>query len=475
MRLDEPGWWYGSGRREELVARLLAPLGELYGSVLQSRFEGHGPYASRLPVICIGNFTAGGTGKTPLALFVMNYLTSLGESPVCLTRGYGGSVAGPAWVARGASTAREVGDEPLLLARAGPTLVARDRKAGARLIEEEQAPASVIVMDDGMQNPELKKDLVLAVVDGSRGLGNGRVIPAGPLRAPLEFQAGLVDCVVVNGAGGEHAYAEGSVIDRLKRSFPGPVLAAEVAPVGDVEWLKAAPVVAYAGIGSPDRFFQLLADLGAEHHRAQSVPRPSRILAGGCRSAPGRGLEHWRSARDDGEGPGAARGRDGEVRGASGRVARACHPPQVRGARSHAAHVAHRCDAQGQGAGQTRRSALTLLVDGLEIAAERNLGRGIGFLQLDAPVAQIGKLDRLAGDGAAHELARRDNLELAVEVADLSLATDAEQFVEFIHQIPRRGGGRARGPRTHVVVKSNRQSVGRRQGFRGQFSFSSLR
>jgi tetraacyldisaccharide 4'-kinase len=239
-------------------------LGELYGSVLQSRFKSHEPYRSRLPVICIGNFTAGGTGKTPLALFVMEYLQSLGESPVCLTRGYGGSVAGPAWVVRGTSTSREVGDEPLLLARAGATVVARDRKAGAQMIEAGAVPASVIVMDDGMQNPELKKDLVLAVVDGSRGLGNGRVIPAGPLRAPLEFQAALVDCVVVNGPGGDNAAEEGSVIDRLKKSFPGPVLAANVVPVGDVAWLRSAPVIAYAGIGNPDRFFRLLAVLGAD-------------------------------------------------------------------------------------------------------------------------------------------------------------------------------------------------------------------
>jgi tetraacyldisaccharide 4'-kinase len=262
VRLDEPSWWYGAGRQEALLARILAPVGELYGSVLQSRFKGHEPYISRLPVICIGNFTAGGTGKTPLALFVLEYLQSLGENPVCLTRGYGGSAAGPVWVARGTSTAREVGDEPLLLARGAPTLVARDRKAGAQAIEEGAVAAGVIVMDDGMQNPELKKDLVLAVVDGSRGLGNGRVIPAGPLRAPLEFQAALVDCIVVNGVG-DTAEEEGSVIDRLKRSFPGPVLAANVAPSGDVAWLRAAPVIAYAGIGNPARFFDLVAELGA--------------------------------------------------------------------------------------------------------------------------------------------------------------------------------------------------------------------
>lgn len=264
VRLDEPQWWYRSGRREDLVARALGPLGELYGSVLQKRFKAHEPYRSRLPVICIGNFTAGGTGKTPLALFVMEYLQSLGETPVCLSRGYGGSAAGPVWVAHGKSTAREVGDEPLLLSRAGPTLVARDRKVGAQTIEDGAVAASVIVMDDGMQNPELKKDLVLAVVDGSRGLGNGRVIPAGPLRAPLEFQSALVDCVVVNGPASSQTAGEESVIDRLKKSFPGPVLAAGVAPVGDVQWLKSAPVIAFAGIGNPARFFGMLAELGAD-------------------------------------------------------------------------------------------------------------------------------------------------------------------------------------------------------------------
>jgi tetraacyldisaccharide 4'-kinase len=236
-----------------LASTLLAPFGDLAAFLAESRFKSRQPYRSRLPVICVGNFTAGGTGKTPLALFIMDYLKGRGESPVCLTRGYGGRAAGPAWVDPATHTAREVGDEPLLLARAGPVLVARDRTAGVKAIESGGAPASLIVMDDGMQNPAIAKDLVIAVVDGERGLGNGRVIPAGPLRARLEFQTGLADCIVVNGRGGETG-SQGRVLESLKRSFPGPVLAARAEPAADTSWLGAAPVVAYAGIGHPERF-----------------------------------------------------------------------------------------------------------------------------------------------------------------------------------------------------------------------------
>ncbi len=155
----------------------------------------------------------------------------------------------------------------MLLARAAPTLVARDRRAGAEAIEREERGHTVIVMDDGMQNPSLAKSLVIALVDGKRGLGNGRVIPAGPLRAPLEFQFGLVDCIVVN----EPAAADrdggttqpGSVREALRRDFPGPVLVARTEPTGEVGWLTQQPVLAYAGIGNPGRFFDMLAGLGA--------------------------------------------------------------------------------------------------------------------------------------------------------------------------------------------------------------------
>lgn len=258
MRLDEPVWWYGENARDSRLARALSVLGLVYGWVARMRFRWTSPYRSRLPVICIGNFTAGGTGKTPLALLIAEDLRAQGFAPVCLTRGYGGSRHGPAWVTAGEDTAADVGDEPLLLARVAPTVVARDRAAGVRFIERDCKPETVIVMDDGLQNPSVAKTLSVAVVDGARGLGNGRVIPAGPLRAPLDFQLGLVDCIVVNAAG------EGRLLDDLRRSFPGPVLAAEPVPGESAADLKETAVVAFAGIGHPARFFALLERIGAK-------------------------------------------------------------------------------------------------------------------------------------------------------------------------------------------------------------------
>jgi tetraacyldisaccharide 4'-kinase len=260
VRLDEPSWWYRQAPTG-VAASLLSPVGAVYGSVARMLYERSTPYRSRLPVICIGNFTAGGTGKTPLALYICNHLKQAGHEPVALTRGYGGSLEGPYWVNAGSDKARDVGDEALLLARVAPTQLARDRQQGARAIETGPHPATVIVMDDGLQNARLAKDLSIALVDGVRGIGNGMVIPAGPLRAPLDFQLELTDAVVVNepvpGAGDR-------IADWLRTHFNGPVLRAATVPSEDAGWLKGLRVVAWAGIGSPQRFFAMLAHLGAE-------------------------------------------------------------------------------------------------------------------------------------------------------------------------------------------------------------------
>src|SRR5262245_45189235 len=255
--LDEPAWWYRD--RSGLVPLCLGPLAALYGWAAQARYARVTPYRSRLPVLCVGNLTAGGTGKTPLALHLCRHLSAAGLRPAALTRGYGGRLSGPHWVGAG-DTAADVGDEALLLARTAPTLVARHRGAGARAVEA-AGSADAIVMDDGLQNPQLAKDLSLAVVDGSRGLGNGRVIPAGPLRAPLAFQLELIDVIVVNEA---VAGTDGRVADTLRHRFDGPVLRATTVAAGDAAWLKGARVVAWAGIGAPQRFFAMLRALGAE-------------------------------------------------------------------------------------------------------------------------------------------------------------------------------------------------------------------
>lgn len=281
MPLEEPSWWYDPAGRSSARARLLAPLGDLAGHLAVRRYQRTSPYRSRLPVICVGNFTAGGTGKTPLSLHIAEHLKSAGESPVYLTRGYGGTRPGPVWLDAARDTARDVGDEPLLLARQASVMISRDRRKGALAIEQGARSASVIVMDDGLQNPALAKDLTLAVVDGVRGLGNGRVIPAGPLRAPLDFQLGLIDGIVVNGGGEAPA-----VLEELKRYFHGPVLHASAVAAGETRWIEDRPLVAFAGIANPVRFFSLVERLGgriserivfADHH-AFSEADAKRIL-----------------------------------------------------------------------------------------------------------------------------------------------------------------------------------------------------
>jgi tetraacyldisaccharide 4'-kinase len=281
VRLDEPSWWYREPA--DIAARILEPVAAVYGWVARARYYQRRAHKARLPVICVGNFTAGGTGKTPLAIYLCERLKAAGHEPVALTRGYGGRLSGPYWVNPHTDGARDVGDEALLLARVAPTLIARNRRLGAQAIERGPYPVTVIVMDDGLQNPTLAKDLTLAVVDGRRGIGNGRIIPAGPLRAALDMQLELTDGVIVN----ETAGRPGEVADWLRHRFAGPVLCTNTAPGPDLAWLRDAKVVAWAGIAAPERFFSLLADLGAElvervafpdHHRP-SAAEAQNLLA----------------------------------------------------------------------------------------------------------------------------------------------------------------------------------------------------
>src|SRR5262249_23086847 len=185
-------------------------------------------------------------GQRPLDPSRCQALKDRGQRPVAMSRGYGGLLAGPYWVDAERDVAREVGDEPLLLARTAPTQIARNRAAGARAVEIGPHPATLIVMDDGLQNPSLAKDFSLAVVDGARGLGNALAIPAGPLRPPLEFHLERTDAIIVN----EPAGAPSGVTDWLRRRFAGPVLRARLA-AERADWLKGARLIAWAGIGAP--------------------------------------------------------------------------------------------------------------------------------------------------------------------------------------------------------------------------------
>jgi tetraacyldisaccharide 4'-kinase len=280
VRLDEPPWWYRADARG--IATWLAPLASAYGRAAIWRYARTPGYRSHLPVICVGNFTAGGTGKTPLVMYLCEHLGGIGQRPVALTRGYGGYRTAPHRVTD-ADTALSVGDEALLLARAAPAVVARDRALGARAIEQDPAAATVIVMDDGLLNPQLRKDFAIAVVDGGRGIGNGQVMPAGPLRAPLEFQLGLADAIVVNDAA---AGAGDQTAEWLRRRYNGPVLRSSTVAAGDTGWMKGQRIVAWAGIGAPDRFFTMLEKLGAavmetvkfRDHQPLGEPDAGRLL-----------------------------------------------------------------------------------------------------------------------------------------------------------------------------------------------------
>jgi tetraacyldisaccharide 4'-kinase len=260
----EPEWWYAAA--SDWRAQAMRPAATVWAWAAMRRQQRAVPQRSGLPVICIGNFTAGGTGKTPLSIHVARALMAAGERPVFLTRGYGGRIAGPHRVVGSIDTARDVGDEPLLLAREAPVIVSRDRVAGAKLAAADSglAPPTVIVMDDGLQNPGLAKDLSIAVVDGVRAFGNGAVIPAGPLRAPLEMQFGLADAIVVNAAPGADLEVVHCTAELLRARFHGPVLEAGVVADAEGAGLAGTRVLAFAGIANPDRFYALIEGLGGE-------------------------------------------------------------------------------------------------------------------------------------------------------------------------------------------------------------------
>lgn len=244
-------WWRPPG----LIAALLAPLGMIYGAVTLRRMARPGAPAP-VPVVCIGNFTAGGAGKTPVAIAVTGRLGALGHRPAFLTRGYGAKVRQPLLVDPARHDAGAVGDEALLLARHAPVIVSPDRAAGARLAAE--TGADVIVMDDGLQNPSLAKQLSIAVIDGGAGFGNGHCMPAGPLRAPVAGQAPYVDRLITIGPGGAaaQALAAGTGLPLLHAALmPDPEAAAA---------LSGHRLLAFAGIGRPGKFFETLTGLGLE-------------------------------------------------------------------------------------------------------------------------------------------------------------------------------------------------------------------
>lgn len=249
--MKTPAFWY---RPPGLAATALAPLGALYGLVGRRRMAAV-PHRVGVPVICIGNLVAGGAGKTPVALAVATALRARGLAVHALTRGHGGHEHGPLRVDPLRHRAGDVGDEALLLAAELPCWVARDRAAGAEAAIA--AGAQILVMDDGFQNPGLFKDLSLVVADGAVGFGNGRLIPAGPLRERVADGLRRADALVIVGEDRAGVTAHAQAHDL-------PVLHARLAPADDAIDLSGRRVLAFAGIGRPEKFFATLEALGAD-------------------------------------------------------------------------------------------------------------------------------------------------------------------------------------------------------------------
>jgi tetraacyldisaccharide 4'-kinase len=248
--MRQPEFWHRPGG---VVPTLLWPLGLAYGAAASLRERATTPWQAPVPVICVGNLTVGGAGKTPTALALAKTLQADDLRVAFLTRGYGGTLRGPLAVDPARHDAGQVGDEPLLLAAQAPTWVARDRKDGARLAIADGA--DVVVMDDGLQNPSVKKDLSFVVVDGPYGFGNGCVMPAGPLREPLSRGLARADAFVLIGRD-DHGLAT-----TLARH--APVLRAALVPDAAARRLAGRKVHAFAGIGRPQKFFATLKELGA--------------------------------------------------------------------------------------------------------------------------------------------------------------------------------------------------------------------
>ncbi|TNB47551.1 tetraacyldisaccharide 4'-kinase [Martelella lutilitoris] len=246
-------WW----RKSHVLSRILWPFARLYGAIAGRRMRRAKGATVSVPVLCVGNFTVGGTGKTPVAEALAKAAIAAGRRPGFVLRGYGAKVASARLVDPAKHTHADVGDEALMLSRTAPVAVSPARVDAAELLVSEGV--DFIIMDDGLQSGRLRPDFAVAVVDAKRGFGNGLCLPAGPLRAPLAAQLPKTNVILLNGDG-----ACAADVTALARQAHMPMERFSQTPDGDgAAKLAGRRVLAYAGIGDPDKFFDTLEGLGA--------------------------------------------------------------------------------------------------------------------------------------------------------------------------------------------------------------------
>ena len=258
-----PEFWYKNNTTSKVLIILLYPLSILWVLIdaLKSYFSN--TYKSKLKVVCIGNLTVGGTGKTPFSIYIYKLLKNLGYNPVFLTRGFGGLKKGPLEV-NNSHHFQDVGDESILLSKVGTTIVAKNRSLGAKFIEKHKDKFNVIVMDDGLQNYQLKHDIKFLLIDKQLKFGNGYCLPAGPLRQSLERGLNNIDKIILTGEDKKNE-------KESFKSFNIPVIKSKIKTTNTLK-IKKEKLLAFCGLANPNKFFVTLKRNGYEISSTRIFP-----------------------------------------------------------------------------------------------------------------------------------------------------------------------------------------------------------